>query len=225
MHTPLHLTRAQARAVDEIAATRFSMPTVLLMENAARSAAAVAWRLLGNKPGEVLILCGPGNNGGDGLGLARHLANRGCGITCALLDPQTPYRGDALIMYEIAARSGLSLIPASLDLLLPQPSLIVDALFGTGLSKPLTGLALQLATATSLATCPVLALDLPSGLDCDTGNPTGPAAVKATHTITFVAPKAGFQNPASRAYTGEVLVGDIGVPPEAIGLALAQTPQ
>lgn len=196
------------------------MPTALLMENAARSAAAVAWRLLGGQPGDVVILCGPGNNGGDGLALARHLANRDCRVACAILDPRREYTGDAKVMFDIATAMGMRLIPAAVEQVTAPVGLVVDALFGTGLSKPLDGLAADLAKATHSRNRPTLALDLPSGLDCDTGEPIGGLAVKATHTVTFVAPKAGFGRGESAAFTGDVFVGDIGVPKAAVALAM-----
>lgn len=217
-----HFTRAQSRALDELAMSRYRMPSVLLMENAARSAAVLAGRLLRDRPGEVLLLVGPGNNGGDAMALGRFLSNAGRQVTFALLSPDKPFSGDAGINYEIARAMDLEFEPASPTLLARPVALVVDGLFGTGLARPLEGLAAELAKATRTLRehrpeLPILAIDIPSGLDADTGEPLSPeATVVATHTITFAAPKVGFQNPAAHDYTGEITIGDIGIPRRAI---------
>lgn len=212
----IHLTREQARKVDEICRDVFGMPTVLLMENAARSTALAARQILGGQRGEILILCGPGNNGGDGLAAARHLANGGFPVTCGLLVPDHPYEGDAKVMHDIAAAMDIPLVPLTMDLVKSSPALIIDALFGTGLTRPLAGLAHEVAVLSRALTGPRLAVDLPSGLHADSGKPTGAAAFVATHTITFVAPKAGFANPEAHPYLGQVFIGDIGAPKAAV---------
>ncbi len=221
-----HLSRSQARAVDEIAVSRFRMPSILLMENAARSAAVLAGRILRDRAGEVLILVGPGHNGGDGLALARFLHNAGREVTLALLEPDRSPTGDTGTNLLICRAMSLPFEPASPSLLARPVALVVDALFGTGLTRPLTGVAAELALATHTLRkhrpeCPVLALDLPSGLDADTGEPLSQATVVATHTVTFAAPKQAFLNPAAHAYTGEIAVADIGVPRQSLELALA----
>lgn len=212
--------------MDEIAVSRFRMPSILLMENAARSAAVLAGRLLRDRPGEVLVLVGPGNNGGDGLALARFLHNAGRDVTLSLLEPDRTPSGDAGTNLAICRAMSLPIEPASPSLLARPVALVVDALFGTGLTRPLIGVAAELALATHTLRkhrpdCPVLALDLPSGLDADSGEPLSEATVVATHTVTFAAPKRAFLNAAARAYAGEIAVADIGVPREALELALA----
>lgn len=255
----LHLSRRQARRLDQIAASVYHMPTLLLMENAARSAAVFAGRLIRDRGGEVLIFAGPGNNGGDGWGLARFLHNAGREVTVAELDPPTAdaaiAANDAAVQRRIAVAMGVEVLPLDLALLARPVALVVDALFGTGLSRPLRGLARELARAIEVTRehkpdLPVLALDVPSGLDADSGEPLThePAssaspgdfdrrhatavtdqrqddvcpvgvAVRATHTLTFAAPKRGFLNPRSRQWTGEISIGDIGVPRAAIEAA------
>lgn len=225
-----HLSREQARRVDEIASSVFKMPSILLMENAARSAGVAASRLLRDRSGEVLILVGPGNNGGDGLALARFLANAGREVTLATLYTAKPSAPDAAVMHDIAVAMGLPFEPASPGLLARPVALVIDAMFGTGLARPLEGAAAEIARATAVLReqrpdTPVLALDLPSGLDADTGEPVGgPAAacVVATHTVTFAAPKKAFLNADSEPYTGEIAVADIGCPPKAIELAISR---
>src|SRR4051794_30935205 len=102
MATPTYLTRAQVREVDRIAIEKYHVPGIVLMENAARGAADVAWEMVDRTPEAVVqILCGGGNNGGDGLAIARHLHNHGCNVKVALATDPAHYRGDALINYQI----------------------------------------------------------------------------------------------------------------------------
>lgn len=228
-----HYSREQIRKVDELAVSRYRMPSILLMENAARSAAVMAGRLLRDKPGEVLVLAGSGNNGGDGLGLARFLANAGRDVTIALLDPEAKMSPDAAVNFEICTAMNIRTERLTLDLLARPVAMVVDAMFGTGLTRPLTGLSAAVAKATEVLhehrpeLC-ILAMDLPSGLDADTGLPVTVAGsgegdgtcVLATHTVTFGGPKKGFLNPESRRWTGEIVIGDIGVPRACLEAAL-----
>jgi NAD(P)H-hydrate epimerase len=187
------------------------------MENAARAVTDAAMEMIAGQYPGVLIVCGGGNNGGDGLAVARHLHNRGVSVEIALAaDPKT-YTGDAAINFEIVRAMGIpspGLEVGHTPPALGRAELIVDALFGTGLrSPPRTRWQIDLMNERGV---PVLAVDVPSGLDCDTGEPLGPACVRATRTVTFVAEKTGFANPAARQYLGEVIVGDIGCPREVI---------
>ncbi|HSI36567.1 MAG TPA: NAD(P)H-hydrate epimerase [Tepidisphaeraceae bacterium] len=220
----LRLTRAQVRAVDQIAIDRYHVPGIVLMENAALGASDVAWQMVDRTPNaRVQILCGGGNNGGDGLAIARHLHNRGCHVKVALATDPARYKGDALINYRIVSsidHHNLEVGPADPSRIDNLAALIIDALFGTGLSKPLGGLTRDLVLALNAAHTTVLAIDLPSGLDCDTGEPIGDVCVRAERTVTFVAEKSGFANSASRAYTGDITVADIGCPRQAIDDAL-----
>ena len=225
---PPRLTRAQVREIDRLSFEQYHIPTVVLMENAARAVADVATDMLEGvaDPG-VVVVCGGGNNGGDGLAVARHLHNRGVDVKIALaVDPST-YRGDAGINWRIVSSMNIPICPAkhgAAPAALRSSRLIVDALFGTGLTTAPRDTAWieQINAAGS----PVLSVDLPSGLDCDTGKPLGPACVRATRTVTFVAEKFGFANPESRPYLGDVVVGDIGCPRELIELVVnaAQDP-
>ena len=220
----LRLTRAQVREIDRRATADYGIPSIVLMENAARGAADVAMEMLGgiNTPGAV-ILCGGGNNGGDGYAIGRHLHNRGVKITVVVAIDPSKYKGDAAINFTIAQRIPLFLTTpndADLTLYLTSNHLLIDALFGIGLESPPRDASL--IDRINLHRHRVLAIDLPSGLDCDTGLPLGPC-VKATRTVTFVAEKAGFANPISREYTGAITVADIGVPPELIADVSART--
>ena len=210
-----YLSRQQVREVDRLASERYGIPGIVLMENASTGAARVALAMLrGNR--RALILCGGGNNGGDGLAIARHLHNRGIKVLIATTVDAASYKGDAAINMNIVRQMNLPIQPASPDLICQwQGGLIIDAIFGTGLSQPPRGDFAAMVNAVAQNGAPVLAIDLPSGLDCDTGEPLG-SAIRAKATVTFVAAKKGFANPASRPYTGRVIVSGIGAPRELV---------
>jgi NAD(P)H-hydrate epimerase len=211
----VHLTRSQVRQVDRRAIEQYHIPGIVLMENAARAVAVCAWEMLGRRPGNVLVLCGGGNNGGDGLAAARHLHNRGANVSIALTVDPKKYQGDALVNWNIVSAMNVAARPFEAHMLKDWPQLVIDAIFGTGLSEPAREPFPAIFAAVNGAGVPVLAVDLPSGLDCDSGRPLG-ACIKADRTITFVAPKIGFAEADARAFLGEVVVGDIGCPPELI---------
>jgi NAD(P)H-hydrate epimerase len=213
----LRLTRQQIREVDRRAIEEYGIPSILLMENASRAVADAACEMLdGNCVGEILILVGPGNNGGDGLAAARHLANRGADITIALLSDPGHFKGDALINWNIAQAMKIRTVPATEQLIESEPTmLMIDALFGTGLNRPPADPFPAIVKAVKHSNRPVLAVDLPSGLDCDTGKPLGPC-IHATQTVTFVAHKIGFASESAQPYLGRVTVADIGAPRELI---------
>lgn len=232
---PFWLSREEVREVDRRAIEGFGVPGIVLMENAGRGCAELLMTLNPEKK-PVAILCGPGNNGGDGFVIARHLDNHGWPVKVWLFAParatQTPdgwivddpkLSDDAGVNLRIwQFSSPVSLVDQNTRAGPPRwPKLladdvrtagwVVDALFGTGLTRMLTvPYAAVVATLIGYGT-PVLAVDIPSGLDCDSGEPLGPT-VRATHTATFVAHKKGFLNPTSRQWTGEVHVIDIGAP-------------
>lgn len=210
---PIRLTRAQVREIDRRSIEEYRIPGIVLMENAARGAADVAWEMIDRRRSAlVMVVCGGGNNGGDGLAVARHLHNRGAQIEIScVLARRRKYEGDAEINYRIVEAMGLDDPFEKRE----PPTLIVDAIFGTGLQKPPDELACSYIEMINRSGARVLAIDLPSGLDCDTGEPLG-ACVCASRTVTFVAEKAGFANPASKQYTGEINVADIGCPRELI---------
>jgi NAD(P)H-hydrate epimerase len=184
------------------------------MESSGAGAARIALELARN--GRVLCVCGPGGNGGDAMVVARHLAIAGLGADLVHVGP--PPGGDAGLQLAICAAMGLESRwmkdpTAALRMFdgRPAPTLIVDGIYGTGLARALDATAAALVEAINASGVPVLALDLPSGLDCDTGEPLGPC-IRAAVTATFVAPKLGFSNAASRAFTGEIRVVGIGAP-------------
>jgi len=209
------LTRAQVRELDRRAIEEYGVPGVVLMENAGRGAAEVLMRLNPERR-LVVIHCGPGNNGGDGFVIARHLDLCGFPVFLNCLEPELLH-GDAAINYRIARKSGWSLGRGEQAKKNQEGSVWnVDALFGTGLSRPLRAPYTNLVEIMNNSELralgdKVLAVDIPSGLDCDTGRPLGPT-VRADHTVTFVAPKAGFAAPEAREWLGEVHVVGIGAP-------------
>jgi NAD(P)H-hydrate epimerase len=192
----MRLTREQVREIDRRAVEEYHMPSILLMENAARSVADVARGTL-RREGlrSALILCGGGNNGGDGLAIARHLHNRGTSVFIGLtVDPAT-YKGDALVNWQIASAMAIPHAPATPELVLDHSrDLIIDAIFGTGLTDAPREPFGELAKTINDDAGPVLSVDVPSGLDCDTGKPPG-ECIRAAVTVTFVAEKVGFTEP------------------------------
>jgi NAD(P)H-hydrate epimerase len=219
--TPFTLSREQVRELDRRAITGFGVPGIVLMENAGRGCAELLMRLNPERRTTVL-LCGPGNNGGDGFVIARHLDNAGWPVAVHVVARHNREPGDAHTNFDILFTAGIHFTQyrpdyfeqSHRDLFLRQfrsAGWVVDALFGTGLARPLGAPFDWLVGVVNEAETPVLAVDLPSGLDCDSGEPLG-ACVRAAHTATFVAPKRGFLNPAARAWTGAVHVIDIGAP-------------
>jgi len=218
---PKRLSRSQVREIDRVSIEQYHIPGVLLMENAARAAADVAGEMLAGKTGPVLILCGGGNNGGDGLAVARFLHNRAVSVSIVLTTDPAKYQGDALVNWRIVQAMKLPTQPLDLHALesareSARPALLIDAIFGTGLTQPPREPFGKIVDCVAAMKCPVLAIDIPSGLDCDTGQPLG-ACIRADRTITFVAEKIGFGNAAAGEYLGRVTVGDIGCPRELVG--------
>ncbi len=218
----IRLTRQQVREIDRLAAERYHIPSIVLMENAARGVADACCEMLDNNcVGEVLILCGGGNNGGDGLAAARHLHNRGTDVTLALAVDPSRYKGDALVNWQVAQAMGLETIDARPTAIASSGALLViDALFGTGLTEAPREPFGEIVVALERSRLPLLSVDVPSGLDCDTGRPLGPC-VRAARTVTFVAEKVGFSSDEAKEYLGEVSVVDIGCPRELIEQVLS----
>jgi NAD(P)H-hydrate epimerase len=216
------LSRDEVREFDRRTIEGFGVPGVVLMENAGRGCAELLMRLNPDRR-PVAILCGPGNNGGDGFVIARHLDAHGWPVTVQVFARHNRTAGDADINFDILDASGIAFDQYRPDQftdahknlvrrrVLMGEGWIVDALFGTGLARPLAEPFDWLVEQVNASGKPVFAVDIPSGLDCDSGEPLGPT-IRAHHTATFVALKKGFLNPASRQWTGEIHVVDIGAP-------------
>lgn len=212
---PFVLTRAQVREVDRRAIEDYGLPGLVLMENAGRNAADLL-RELGIH-GPVVICCGKGNNAGDGFVVARHLENHGFDVRVLLTSPSHSFTGDTATNFAILQRAGTPLVEPPADIVtawrseLARADWIVDALLGTGTQGTVREPFASAIAAINAANRRVLAVDLPSGLDCDTGTALG-CCVRARHTATFVARKPGFDLNGASEFTGEVHVLDIGVP-------------
>ena len=223
---PVIFSRDALRELDRRAVQDFHLPVLLLMENAGRAVAEAALKHLHKSPRGALVLAGPGNNGGDGLVAARHLHNAGVHISILLLAPRDHYKDAAATQLAITDAMKLHTETLSADhaelrdwLVDSNPAdILIDALFGTGLSRPVEGLAADAIRAANAAKRTIIAVDIPSGLDADTGQPLG-IAIHATETVSFCGLKRGF--PHAQAYTGKVTVADIGAPRELL-LQLAQ---
>ena len=211
------LTAASMRAVDERAIGELGVPAVVLMENAALGVVeALGERFAGAT--RIAVFCGPGNNGGDGLAVARHLVVRGWRPSVWVVHGGRPLGGDAARQLAICRALPLEVgevgdeeeLRAALAAARGS-DLVVDALFGTGLARPLTGLFAAAVEGICALGAPVLAVDLPSGLDASTHLPPGPH-VAAALTVTFAALKVAHVVPPAALACGEVAVADLGVP-------------
>ena len=214
------LTREQMQAFDRKAIEEWGVPGVVLMENAGRNAFRVAMQMLEGASGEsAAVLCGGGNNGGDGYVVARHLMRVGVPVRVyTTVDPER-LKGDARTNMAIWRTLGGEMIPiqdseqivaAAGDWV--TSALIVDGLLGTGFSGTVRSPLDEIIRLVNALGGPrVLALDVPSGLDCNTGRAEG-ETIHADMTVTFAAQKVGFDVPAAREYTGEIICVDIGVP-------------
>ncbi|MDD5064270.1 MAG: NAD(P)H-hydrate epimerase [Phycisphaerae bacterium] len=216
------MNRDEARAFDAWAINTLGIPGAVLMENAGRSCAElIKDKLAGVANPKVCIFCGTGNNGGDGYVIARHLLNSGFEVTVVICGDRGKIKGDAKINLDILEKLGQSIEQLNLDDgdisgrikgFAASADMLVDAIFGTGLTGQLSDEYKQLIESINAQHCPILAVDIPSGLDCDTGESLG-AAIRASFTVTFVAVKKGFTAAKANAYTGEIFVASIGVEP------------
>ncbi len=216
-HIEYILDRDSVRLVDQTAVKEYGIPGIVLMENAARGLADRASKMLTEattSPLTTLIVCGSGNNGGDGYALGRHLHNAGIKTVFVKLG-ESRAGTDAAINREICLKMGLSEVPLDDIGSHADADLIVDAIFGTGLDRPVGGPAAEAIEWINGVSGPVLAVDVPSGLDCDTGEPLG-MTVRADCTVTFVAKKPGLITVAAKEYVGKVVVADIGAPIELV---------
>ncbi|MHC4172401.1 MAG: NAD(P)H-hydrate epimerase [Planctomycetota bacterium] len=217
------MSRDEVRAFDSWAINTLGIPGMVLMENAGRSCAELIKDKLKDVAGpKVCIFCGTGNNGGDGYVIARVLINSGFEVVVVICGDLNKIKGDAKLNLDILERLGgrierLNLragdIADQVKAFAADADMLVDSLFGTGLGGQLSDEYKQLIESINSRNCPILAVDIPSGLDCDSGQPLG-AAIRATYTVTFVAVKKGFTtaNTASQ-YTDEIFVASIGVVP------------
>lgn len=217
------LSREEARALDRYAIDGCRVPSLVLMENAGRGAVEHVLGQLAARPGAVLVVCGPGNNGGDGFVVARLLLARGHAVRVALVADPARLAGDARTNHDAWVGLGGPVIQLSertvshLDEELSRASIVVDGLLGTGLDREVTGLFRSVIEAVSRAAAYCISLDIPSGLHANTGCPLG-AAVRADETVTFAALKLGLVTSQGAEYAGRVHVVDIGIPSSGSGV-------
>ena len=203
------LTNAESYAADKYAGEH-GVASLTLMENAGSAVAdAVAARF---ERGRVAVLCGPGNNGGDGFVAARHLKSRGFDVRLSLLGARDALKGDAAAM---AKRWDGAAAPLSIESI-EDADVVIDALFGAGLARPLEDVAKDVVAALNKTDISVIAVDVPSGLHGDLARPLAGECVNADATVTFFRKKPAHVLMPGRLYCGDVIAADIGTPPQAI---------
>jgi NAD(P)H-hydrate epimerase len=217
----LALSRRQSREADQIAIQEYGLPGIVLMENAGRGCAEQLLRR-GCHRG-VVICCGPGNNGGDGFVIARHLSNRDVPVKVVLFFASDKLKGDALVNFlvlqkmDVVIERFVSTANESLlaDLMSSVSGVtaewLVDAWLGTGAVGPVQPPLDRGITLANQLAIRRMAIDIPSGLDCDTGIPSA-VTFRADVTCSFMASKLGFRVPEARSVTGEIEIIDIGLP-------------
>ncbi len=210
------MNRDQMRSYDAVAMERHGVPGIVLMENAGSGASRVILPMIGD--GRATIVCGKGNNGGDGFVIARHLMGAKKRVRVILLGALSQLNGDALVnaqillnmraeIHELADEADTEKLPD----LISHSTVIVDAIFGTGLERPVIGRYHAAIEAINAARAPVVSVDLPSGLDADTGMPLG-VCVRAARTVTFACLKRGLVMHPGCEIAGDITVVDIGAP-------------
>jgi len=228
------VTARQMQALDRYTIEEIGLPGIVLMENAGRQVVARMLQHFSDLPHRrVNIVCGKGNNGGDGMVVARHLSALGTAVSIFLLaDPQS-LSGDAKTNAQIAQKLNLAirsiLSPEDLQnyrTILLDADILVDALFGTGLTPPVRGLAaevINLLNEAGKAGKPIVSVDLPSGLSADLAHPVGPHVV-ASLTVTFALPKLAHVLPPACQAIGKLEIADIGIPEKAVQAVQAVQP-
>ena len=205
-------TASQMRNIDRMAEELGSIPSIVLMENAAIACVEEILKIESLK--SVAVFCGKGNNGGDGLAIARHLYNRGI-ETYVYLVCGAEFLGDALINFEITSKLGVKIIELhdtdTLDLCIKNCDVIVDAIFGTGINGEIEGIAKDVINSINENAKYVLSVDIPSGVNADTGKISS-VTVKADKTVTFAAYKLGMLLYPGAEKTGEIVLKDISIP-------------
>src|SRR5688572_26243057 len=217
------LTAAQMREADRFTIEEIGIPSLVLMENAGRQVVAAMEAAYEAKlEGRVAVLCGRGNNGGDGFVVARTLLQRGIDTAVFVIGTVAEVRGDARLNLDILGRLGVTVVEVgdeqSWELHfseISQCTLIVDAIFGTGLKSALGGMMETVVADVNAAGIPIVSIDLPSGLSADTSHLIGDC-IDASMTVTLAAPKLALVLPPAEAHAGDVVIADIGIPHDVI---------
>ncbi|MCX5657237.1 MAG: NAD(P)H-hydrate epimerase [Candidatus Omnitrophica bacterium] len=213
-----YISVREARKLDKFSQDELGISGLILMENAGREAAEIACCMLSAKRKYVIFLCGKGNNAGDGFVCARHLITKKISLSVFMVEDPSVLKGDALTNYLILKKMKAKIYSLKdnpsgnfFRRKLKNASLIIDALFGIGLSGEVNEPYRTVIDLINIARRPVLSLDVPSGLDADSGKPLG-ICIKATRTVTFILPKKGFIRNKGPLYTGQVIVRNISAP-------------
>lgn len=230
-----YLTRTQLKEIDRISTDKYGIPSLILMENAGRAVADETIKLIkstlsGKKKPVIIVICGKGNNGGDGFVTARHLYNQHFRVIVFYLGHLNDHKSRSIesntnlnIVRQLKIR--MIELPWLLDKNTPQDKtkwntalrllrtsdIIIDAIFGIGLEREIQSPLREFIAKINSLDIPVVAVDIPSGLDTDTGQPLG-IAIKAKRTVTFGYSKIGFKNKEAIRYTGKIIVVDISLP-------------
>ena len=224
------LTAAQMREADRFTIEEIGIPSLVLMENAGRQVvAAIEAAYEPQLNGRIAVLCGRGNNGGDGFVVARTLMQRGVDCAVFVIAAVAEVRGDARVNLDILGRLGVTVVEINDEQTwelhfseISQCTLIVDAIFGTGLKQALGGMLETVVADINASGIPIVSIDLPSGLSADTPHLIGDC-IDASMTVTLAAPKLPLILPPGEAHAGDVVIADIGIPTDVIeGLEGAQ---
>ena len=208
------VTAAEMRQIDSETIERIGIPGIVLMETAG---SAIVRSIRRDSPDcqRIGVFVGKGNNGGDGLVIARQLAHAGCDVHIFLVSPAESFTGDAQTNLQIAQNLGLPMEDAVTAISQTRCELFVDAIFGTGLRRPVVGEIADVIEGINRLPVPVIAVDLPSGLDADTGQPLG-ACVRADKTVTIGFPKRGLLLHPGAEFAGKLELADIGFPKQVV---------
>ena len=235
MADKIYATREEVRAFDRYCIEELGVPGIVLMENAGRQIAEAARAMLHEGRGtSALVLAGRGNNGGDGYVAARHLVLRDFRVEVAVLAPRDEIHGDADTNLRILEAMGLppmilqgltETILRDLVPMLERADLVVDGLLGTGTRGQVREPYAGVIAAANASGKPILAIDIPSGMDCDTGLPLGSTTIRAARTVTMAALKAGFRHPEAAQYTGDVVLADMRGRLRGVGIVHALSKQ
>jgi hydroxyethylthiazole kinase-like uncharacterized protein yjeF len=217
------LNAAQMREADRYTIDEIGIPSLVLMENAGRQVvAAIEAAYEARLEGRVAVLCGRGNNGGDGFVVARTLIQRGVDAAVFLIGSVAEIRGDARVNLDILGRLGATVVEIGDEQTwelhfseISQCTLIVDAIFGTGLNAALGGMMETVVADVNASGIPIVAIDLPSGLSADTPHLIGDC-IDASMTVTLAAPKLPLVLPPGEAHAGDVVIADIGIPSDVV---------
>jgi len=204
---------------DQIASDELGIPLEMLMENAAHQVAVAARLFLGGVAGKgIVAFAGSGNNGGDALGALRHLSGWGAEVRAVLSGPAERLRPLARRQHDILEKLGVPRDVAAVH----DADLLIDGLLGYSVSGPPRDTVADLIRAANASRIPILAVDLPSGMHPDTGEPLG-VTIRAALTVTLALPKRGLIDMRSRPLVGDLFLADIGIPPQAFDRLMIET--